>query len=297
MVAKAAPTSHSYFSQRLRLHYLDWGNEAAPPLLLVHGNRDHCHNWDWVAERLRDRYHVIAPDLRGHGDSQWAVGSTYGSYEYVYDIAQLVRQTGLAPLRIVAHSLGGNVCLKYAGTYPELVERLVVIEGYGPPEPEAPLSPAAKLRDWIDNGRALSGRQPRRYRSIDEALERMQEANQHLTPQQARHLTVHGADQNEDGTYSWKFDNYTHLGPGPYDMPAAERWALWGEITCPVLLISGSESWVQRDGDVAGLCSHFRRAASVRHETIDGAGHWVHHDQLDRFVELVSAFLSDRPAP
>ena len=62
------PTSHFYFSQRLRLHYVDWGNEGAPPLVLVHGGRDHCRNWDWVAARLRDRYHVIAPDLRGHGD-------------------------------------------------------------------------------------------------------------------------------------------------------------------------------------------------------------------------------------
>ena len=39
---------------------------TAPPLLL-HGGRDHCRNWDWVAQRLRDRWHVVAPDLRGHG--------------------------------------------------------------------------------------------------------------------------------------------------------------------------------------------------------------------------------------
>ena len=63
------PTSHSYFSQRLRLHYVDWGNQDAPPLLLVHGGRDHCRNWDWVAETLREDWHIIAPDLRGvlHG--------------------------------------------------------------------------------------------------------------------------------------------------------------------------------------------------------------------------------------
>src|SRR5205085_1095030 len=60
------PTSHSYFSQRLRLHYLDWGNRDAPPLLLIHGNRDHAHNWDWTAARLGERYHIVAPDLRGH---------------------------------------------------------------------------------------------------------------------------------------------------------------------------------------------------------------------------------------
>ena len=70
------PESHSYYSQRLRLHYVDWGNRDAPPLLLIHGGRDHCRNWDWVAQSFRDDYHIIAPDLRGHGDSQWAPATT-----------------------------------------------------------------------------------------------------------------------------------------------------------------------------------------------------------------------------
>src|SRR5262249_13546135 len=86
------PTSHLYFSQRLRLHYVDWGNEGAPNLLLIHGGRDHCRNWDWVAERLRDRFHIVAPDLRGHGDSDWTTGSSYNEINYIYDVAQLVHQ-------------------------------------------------------------------------------------------------------------------------------------------------------------------------------------------------------------
>ena len=69
MLPEAGPTSRVYFSQRLRLHYVDWGNPGAPPLILLHGGRDHCRNWDWVAADLRRDYHVIAPDLRGHGDS------------------------------------------------------------------------------------------------------------------------------------------------------------------------------------------------------------------------------------
>src|SRR5436305_311115 len=75
------PTSHTYFSQRLRLHYVDWGNASKPPLLLLHGGRDHCRNWDWTAAALRDRYHVIAPDLRGHGDSQ----NEDGTYSWKFD--------------------------------------------------------------------------------------------------------------------------------------------------------------------------------------------------------------------
>ena len=72
MTATLGPTSHTYFSQRLRLHYTDWGNPDAPPMILIHGGRDHCRNWDWVAQELRDDWHIIAPDLRGHGDSAFS---------------------------------------------------------------------------------------------------------------------------------------------------------------------------------------------------------------------------------
>jgi len=86
------PTSRIYFSQRLRLHYVDWGNEGAPPLLLVHGGRDHCRAWDWVAQALRKDWHIIAPDLRGHGDSEWPSDGNYTMPAFIYDLAQLIHQ-------------------------------------------------------------------------------------------------------------------------------------------------------------------------------------------------------------
>jgi pimeloyl-ACP methyl ester carboxylesterase len=210
--AGLGPTSHSYISQRLRLHYVDWGNPTAPPLLLVHGGRDHCRNWDWVARDLRRDYHVIAPDLRGHGDSAWSPSGEYGLQAYVYDLAQLIHQQHLAPARIVAHSLGGNIALRYAGAFPETVVKLVSIEGLGPSptqmQQRAARTAPERLRTWVSDKRGLAGRLPRRYGSIEEAFARMQAQNRHLTPDQARHLTLYGASQNEDGTYSWKFDNY-----------------------------------------------------------------------------------------
>ena len=96
------PTSHYYYSQRLKLHYVDWGNTAAPPLLLIHGGRDHARNWDWVAQALRDSYHIIAPDLRGHGDSEWARGSQYAMIDDVLDIAQLLEQLQWFPITLVS---------------------------------------------------------------------------------------------------------------------------------------------------------------------------------------------------
>src|SRR5262249_7036468 len=151
--------------------------------------------WDWVAAALRDDYHVIAPDLRGHGDSAWSASGHYTMANYIYDLAQLIHQQEVAPVAIIAHSLGGNVAVRYAGIYPESVRRLVVIEGIGPPPRPASNSPhrpvEQRMREWIDESRALSGRLPRRYASIEDALQRMQGENPHLTAEQALHLTQH----------------------------------------------------------------------------------------------------------
>lgn len=284
-------TSHIYISQRLRLHYVDWGNAGAPPLILLHGGRDHCRNWDWVAQRLRADYHIIAPDLRGHGDSQWSPDGHYSMAAHVYDLAQLIHQQQLAPVTIIAHSLGGHIALRYAGIYPENVARIVAIEGLGmPPEKEAERAAMRiedRMRQWIDEQRRLSGRQPRRYTSIDEALARMQAENRHLTPAQARHLTVHGISQNEDGSYSWKFDNYVRP-MSPVDMTQAEQHHLWSRITCPTLLVYGRESWASNpaeDGNVD-------RFPNARVAEFNNAGHWVHHDRLDDFITEVKQFLA-----
>jgi pimeloyl-ACP methyl ester carboxylesterase len=284
------PTSHIYFSQRLRLHYVDWGSTGKPPLLLVHGGRDHCRNWDWVAEALRGDWHVIAPDLRGHGDSQWSLDGNYTMAGYIHDLTQLVRQQRLAPVTIIAHSLGGNIALRYTGIYPESVAKLVAIEGLGPSpqvlRERTAASMAERMDAWIRDQRQLAGRMPRRYGSIEDAFRRMQEENPHLTAEQARHLTVHGVNQNEDGTYSWKFDNYVRSRP-PYDMRGRDIQALWSRITCPTLLLYGKESWAG-DPTADGRARHFRNASVVG---IDGAGHWLHHDRLDEFLRVVVEFL------
>jgi len=284
------PTSHIYFSQRLRLHYVDWGNPEAPPMLLVHGGRDHCRNWDWFAERYRDRYHIIAPDLRGHGDSEWLVGGTYNIVDYVYDIAQLLHQTKMTPATIVAHSLGGSIALNYAGLYPEYVNKLVAIEGMGPPPKMIKERMAVPVEDritnWIDDLRKISGRTPRRYKSVEEAFQRMQSENPHLNEKQARHLTVHGINRNEDGTYSWKFDNYVRAFP-PIGVPFEEQHKLNERMNKPVMLVRGAESWAS-DPAADGRAARFPNA---RVETIEKAGHWVHHDQLDEFCGLVDNFL------
>ena len=221
----AHPTSRRYVSQRLRLHYADWGNEAAPPLVLVHGGRDHCRSLDAVARALSPRYHVIAPDLRGHGDSDWSPDGDYSMLAFVYDLAQLIHQIGRSPVTLVAHSMGGNIAIRYTALYPENVAKLVAIEGLGLSPPmlaeREKIPTAERLRKWIEDKRAAAARTPRRYPTLDAALQRMKEENKFLSDDMARHLTEHGATANEDGTWSWKFDNYVNVWP-PFDLPQAE---------------------------------------------------------------------------
>jgi len=289
------PTSHNFISQRLRLHYVDWGNAAAPPLLLLHGGRDHCRNWDWVAADLARDWHVIAPDLRGHGDSAWSQDGNYGMAAFVYDLAQLIHGQRLAPLTIVAHSLGGNIALRYAGLYPDNVTKIVAIEGLGPsPAQRAKMGAVGaddRMRRWIDDVRGLAGRSPKRYASIDDALARMMSENKHLSVEQARHLTAHGVLQNEDGSFSWKFDNYNRAW-SPVDIAYADLEALWGRIACPTLLVYGAESWASNPA-VDGRLAAF---AHARVELFDRAGHWVHHDRTADFIACTRAFLSELPS-
>lgn len=286
----SGPTSHSFISQRLKLHYADWGNDDAPPLLLVHGGRDHCRSWDWVAEKLADRYHVIAPDLRGHGDSAWAPDGNYEMGAFVYDLAQLIHQLDLAPVTIVAHSMGGNISLRYTGLYPDSVKKLVAIEGLGPSPKvlskriETPF--AERFRKWIEDKRQAAGRQPKRYATLDDALARMAAENSYLTPEQARHLTIHGINRNEDGSWSWKFDNYLNVWP-TVDLPQEDIEALWSAITCPTLLLYGADSWASNP-EKDGRAVHFKTASVLEFEN---AGHWLHHDQFDRFMSTLEEFL------
>ena len=288
------PTSRTYTSQRLELHYADWGNEGAPPLVMIHGTRDHARNWDWVARALRDDYHVLAVDLRGHGDSQWTNSGAYTLDEFIFDLDQLIEARNLAPLSLIGHSLGGIIVLRYAGIKPENIAKLVAIEGMGRPPPHVPRSQPGSLqdkyRDWLERMHGLADTPYKNQPSLEAAIERMQGANTHLSPEQARHLTVHGVKANEDGTYRWKFDHYIYGRMNtPLGVNLEVSREIWSEISCPVLLVRGKDSWTPDPGET-GEMAHFQDARLVN---IADAGHWVHHDQLDEFIKLSKAFLKE----
>ena len=281
------PTSRFFDSCGLRLHYVDWGNRDAPPLVLQHGGRDQARSWDTVARAMCDRFHVIAPDLRGHGDSAWAPGGDYGDAAYLADMAALLDGFGEEAVAIVGHSLGGSIALRYAALRPQRVRRLAAIEGLRPiPAKAGEPAIRAVLTEWLARRAQLATAEPRRFDDVEAALARMRRRLPTLSDKQLHHLTTHALRRDEAGGWRWKHD--PALGAGvPIDLSDAALHALWGAIRCPVMLVHGEDSWAanpERDGRAALF-------ADARVLSLAGAGHWVQHDRCEALVAALEAFL------
>jgi pimeloyl-ACP methyl ester carboxylesterase len=284
--ASDAPESRYYQSQGLRLHVTDWGNASAPPLILVHGGLDHSRSWDHLAQALRADFHVVAPDLRGHGDSGWATGSSYSLADHVYDLTCLVKSENFEKVTLIGHSMGGMVSLTYAGAFPKDVSRLVVLDGVTN-FPARRVKPAdVRIADWAGDLDKFAQRKIHRYASVADGAERILHRNPRLTREQAMHLATHGLKQNADGSYSWKFDPYLRAR-APYRLSLEDHVGLWSRIACPTLLVSASESFLP-DPEKAGVMQHFGNAELAK---IAGAGHWLQHDKPEEVRELIERFL------
>ena len=300
------PTQHFFQSQRLRLSYWSWGpvadpgDESQPPLVLVHGGRDHARSWDAVAEAFRADYHVAGYDLRGHGDSEWAAGSHYSIGDHLLDLIAFVDVLG-GRASVIGHSFGGLLVSLAAGLFPERFERVVAIEGSGGRIHRRRNATPEGLREWIERTRGYERRMPRSYPSVAAAAERMREVNPRLSPELSLHLARYATRPAADppdpatpapGGYVWKFDNWVDARP-PVELRPEEAEAIWAEVRVPVLLLIGADSHQRghQDPEDAGFF------ADGRALVIERAGHWPHHDRTSLVVELIGSFLrGEEPA-
>jgi pimeloyl-ACP methyl ester carboxylesterase len=287
------PTQIQFDSAGMRINAWEWPAAGQPLLLLIHGGRDQARSWDFVAERLTDQFHVIAPDLRGHGDSEWSNEGQYDLADFVADSASVLLSLP-SPVQLVGHSLGGNIALRLAAICPERVERLVAIEGLELPltrdaaKSREPL--ARRFRHWLDNRLLLEARRPPLYASVEEAADRMAREFPQLDRAMIDHLALHSVRAIEGG-FTWKFDNRTRLRP-PIDSDSRDFDSLLTSINCPTLLLYGGKSWVPVPDPKRLALIH--DLSLMRHES---AGHWLHHDNPDRFASDIAAFLLHEKAP
>jgi pimeloyl-ACP methyl ester carboxylesterase len=257
---------------------------------MIHGMNDHARSWDSVARALCSDWHVVAVDLRGHGDSAWSAEGAYHAPYYFHDFADLVDHLSVddEPITIVAHSLGGNPATRFAALYPQRVKQLVLVDAMGPNATVLAGWEAQGVvergRAWMLRRRANANKAPRRFATVEEGVARMAKMHSHLDSEQVRHLATHGLRQHEDG-YGWKYDpqvgNYL-----PEDF-AFDLSHYWREITAPTLLCWGDQSWTTNPA-TDGRSAHFQQP---QHATFEGAGHWLHHDQLEKFITVLAQFL------
>ncbi|MBK9032886.1 MAG: alpha/beta hydrolase [Myxococcales bacterium] len=257
----ALPTGLTY-------HLLEWG-AGDHTLVLVHGFLDLAWGWAEVAARLAERYHVVAVDLRGHGDSDWiGAGGYYHFFDYVADLDQVVERVGRDTVSIAGHSMGGTIVAYWAGTRPSRPHRVALLEGLGPPEGGADLP--ARTRGWIDTW-TTTERVPKVLASVDDAAARLRRHDPLLTAARALELAGHGT-RAVDGGVSWKHDPL-HLTQGPYPFRVDAAASYWRAVTAPVLYLDGAESRLRLpEPELARRLACF---ADARRVTVPGAGHML----------------------
>jgi pimeloyl-ACP methyl ester carboxylesterase len=295
-------------SRRLRLatgleyHVLEWGaaRAAAPVAVLLHGFLDHAWAWAEVAERLAEAgMRVVAPDWRGHGDSEWiGPGGYYHFMDYVADLDDVVAQ--VAPgeaVSVAAHSMGGSVAMYWAGVRPARCKALALVEGLGPPELPAVALPA-RTAMWIDAWKRTRGKPEKVMASIADAAARLRHHDPMLGETQALWLAergTRGADGEHQGGVRWKHDPL-HLTTGPYPFRIDVAHQFLAAITAPVLYVEGSASTFRLpSGEVDARLAYVKRASRA---VVEGAGHAVaRHRPAELAAVLHAHFSAPEPEP
>src|SRR5206468_4045008 len=198
------PRDHDLHLPGTRLHYIEWGERDAPAVVLLHGITGHARTWDDEARALAARYRVLALDQRGHGDSDPAPDGDYTVTTMAADLAAFADALRLRHFSVVGLSMGGRVAIAFAGSQPERVERLIVVD-IGPD-----IAPGGRLRVG-----AMMAQTPERFDDLETAIAWARTANPRYTDTMLRHRVVHGT-RPVDGGLVWK-----------YDRPPGGRLARW----------------------------------------------------------------------
>jgi pimeloyl-ACP methyl ester carboxylesterase len=263
-----------------------YGDERKPPLLLLHGFMDHAHAWDFTAEALVDDYFCVALDFRGFGDSAWDPSGAYAFPLYQLDVTALVDALGLTQTAVAGHSMGGNVAAQWAGVFPERVSKLILVEGFGPPEREPDEFPARMAR-WVRGILGAEASHPRVFAKPEDAAARLQETHARLTDERALYLARHAVRKKDDG-YVWKFDP-AHRLPNPHPYLFEEYAHYLRRIQASVLAIHGSEGPVS----IEAMGNRYAHIPHLGTHVIENAGHAVHIEQPLRLAETMRSFLKD----
>mgnify|MGYP001218297980 FL=1 len=273
------PTDRYIELNGLKLHFLEWGNPANRSLVLLHGFAQSAHSFDFISLSLADRFHVLALDFRGHGESDWSDNEDYTRESMQKDLEDFVIKTNAAPIIIIGLSLGGTIGYKYTAANQKLVRGLVIIDV----APRLQESGVKRVRNFVEN------------KDYFDSIEEMVTAGQAFRPNRTKDQLVasvmRNAKQHANGRWSWKYDPVLKRQNSRYERTEKDRKQLWRSlesITCPTLFVRGAESDVVSAETATELVSRMQKANEV---TINGAGHLVTTDNPKGFIEGIDPFL------
>ena len=258
------------------LHALEWPKPGAPGLCLLHGGAAHAHWFDEVVTPFTRRYHVIALDQRGHGESAWPSPPAYATEDFVADLLGVADALGWPRMTVVGHSMGGANSMALAAWHPERVERLVVVDS-------RPSIPPERLGVMHERGaRAL--RTPRRHPSPDAAVAsfRLLPRETNATAALLDHVARAGIVER-DGGWSYRFDPAANSSRRPHDL-----WPHLSRITAPTLLVRAALSPILTPDMLTRMA---KAIPDVRTVEVEDAYHHVTLDRPEAFVSAVSGFL------
>jgi pimeloyl-ACP methyl ester carboxylesterase len=284
--------SHSEFHdvRGLRYHVRTWGESRARKIFLLHGWMDVSASFQFLVDCFEREWHVIAPDWRGFGLTEWA-REGYWFPDYYADLDALLNlYQPDSPVLLVGHSMGGNIAGTYSGLRPERIAKLVTLEGLGMRRSEPAAAPK-RIADWLD----AQIETPRfaTYGSFAELAARLKRNNPRLPDDKAEFLAREWGQETADGTVELRSDP-RHKAANPYLYRIDETIACWRRITAPVLLVNGRDSHIR-----AWLKDHpeqfaERKAAfrDLREVELEDCGHMMHHDQPRLLARLIESFVS-----
>lgn len=258
----------------LRFHYTDWGGDG-PPLVMLHGLSGHARTWDYTAAPLSGRYHVLAPDQRGHGDTDWA--PEYGFAPMAQDLLGFLDALDLREVTLMGLSMGGIVSFVFAAAHPERVRRLVVMD-IGPEIAAAGATNVASMLAAKDT-----------FSSEDEAFAQARASNPRPSDDRLRHRVSHNLRTLPDGTLTFKYDQALRDPRNLFDLTVEQRWEAWRAVSCPVLLVRGEDSDVLAAETAQRMLAENPNATMA---SVPDCGHSITLDNPDDMLEVVSPWLA-----
>ena len=262
----------------LHLHYLDWGHDRHQTILLLHGFMAHAHVWDDFAFSFRSRYHVVALDQRGHGESQWSEEGAYTIEDHFVDLTNFIETLGLKNIILIGHSMGGRNALFYTAYNSDNVERLVLVDA----RPANSQQSSEALKNLLINLPLQAG-------SFEETVRKVQAVYPHISREMCYHIVIYGYKQMPDGKFGPKYDKRMGLQSERGGYATEDLRLVMKNITCPTLVIRGEESPFLSRQDVQEMCEIIPQA---EWKEIPKSAHMPAQENSEIFNSAILDFIS-----